>query len=416
VNDNREFSTPIKEKSWHLSLETMQHYPNTSSLDESTSRLLTFQDDMLCTGTSIGIDFEESEIPPLAYLQDESCIRIGMRNNSNERIRRNDDICCGKTILKNTVVASGTASGDADLRKMSSVSRSRSRWSTPQRSRNSKESKPLPKVESYTDTREAMDLRAATPGRTRRGDSIDMSKLRRQKSVDATPPLESGPTPVIDVALPEMVEKARDKSRPRLPGRSRPGVRTHRSGSFALRQFKENYNKTEKCRSKTMGEARMNETTIETNDTSSDDMSARGKPTLRSHCSMDGVSPHHSDVAAIAVTDDLEASFGSKGFVQSSESDWNGNKFNRVLVEVTPACLMPLCGIEETMNALHLDRIVHAECTSCDTFLACINAATMVLCPGCQTISPLESTSRAYHCSPILGFGLRVEDILAHVG
>ena len=215
-----------------------------------------------------------------------------------------------------------------------------------------------------------------------------------------------------------------------VPGRSRPGIRTHRSGSFALRQFKENYDQKHSHRCKTKAEARSQDSieneVIESTrrvDTVSENATGWVKPALRPYRSVDGSFRVQSDAKSlycpvetnsVAKNDDIPPR--SKGFHQSGMECNGANKFKRSMVEVAPGCSMFLCGIDETMNALHLDRILHAECSSCNTFLACINAASMVLCPGCQTVSPLESISHSYDCVPIMGIGLRVEDILAHVG
>lgn len=214
------------------------------------------------------------------------------------------------------------------------------------------------------------------------------------------------------------------------PSRSRPGIRTHRSGSFALRQFKENYDKKQNRRPKTKAEARLKDT-IENEITeasrSTDSVSNHSeewvKPALRPYRSVDrsfriqgdAKSTYCSEVTSSASkNDDLQ--LRSQEIDQRREFE-GGSKFKRSMVEVAPGCSMLFCGIDETMNALHLDRIVHAECSSCNTFLACINVAAMVLCPGCQTVSPIESTSisHSFDCAPVMGLGLRVEDILAHL-
>jgi hypothetical protein len=130
------------------------------------------------------------------------------------------------------------------------------------------------------------------------------------------------------------------------------------------------------------------------------------------HLQGDAKSLYSSGDAADEASD-VSSPFSTSGSDQRSKEFNGGTKFKRSMVEVAPGCSMLMCGIDETMNALHLDRIIHAECTSCNTFLACINIASMVLCPGCQTISPLESPGHSYDCVPIMGLGLRVKDILA---
>ena len=213
------------------------------------------------------------------------------------------------------------------------------------------------------------------------------------------------------------------------PGRLRPGIRTHRSGSFALRQFKENYDQKQNRRPKTKAEARFKKTieneVVVTNssfDSTSDHSEKWMKPALRPYRSAHGSFRSQVDAKCINSTDEISSACDKQSrsielpVDHSSTELAGGTDFKRSTIEVAPGCEMLFCGIDETMNALHLDRIIHVECTSCNIFLACINVASMVLCPGCQTVGPSGSTSHSVDCVPTIGLGLRVEDILAHVG
>lgn len=207
---------------------------------------------------------------------------------------------------------------------------------------------------------------------------------------------------------------------PQRPGRSRPGIRTHRSGSFALRQFKENYNQQQIQRPKTKAEARSNARTHEENTTTpsittmSENSAGWTKPALRQCRSEDSSFRRHCVAKPRTTEETNDVMFHRPTGVVSRTMEFDGTlKFKRTMVEVAPGYSMLMCGIDETMHALHLDRIVHVECSCCSTFLACINVASMVLCPGCQSVNPLESASHLYEGVPVMGLGLRVEDILA---
>lgn len=232
--------------------------------------------------------------------------------------------------------------------------------------------------------------------------------------------------------------KSASTTRPVPPGRSRPGIRAHRSGSFALRQFKENHQQqchqpTTRRHYKTKNEARSE---VEQNsvpcEVTSPNKSDWKKPALRLHRSMDGSfsvrstplkdretckSPTSQDDIRYVPPIPLQSSLPESTEIASSSKGidvgWNETAWDRPMIEVAPGFSLPMCGTAETMQALHLDRIVHVECKSCSVFLACINTAYMVLCPGCRSVSPMETVG--YNMSPTLGLGLRVEDILSQI-
>ena len=218
------------------------------------------------------------------------------------------------------------------------------------------------------------------------------------------------------------------------PERSRPGIRAHRSGSFALRQFKENHQQDVARRHyKTRHEARSEtDPGPEPSEVSSPTKSDWKKPALRLHRSMDGSFSVRSSEAKDTIprkpaSRQREISYVPPVPLQNTISEnvedissenafdagWNENAWDRPMIEVSPGFSLPMCGTKETMQALHLDRIVHVECTSCSVFLACINTAYMVLCPGCRSVSPIETSG--CNMSPTLGLGLRVEDILSQI-
>lgn len=97
-----------------------------------------------------------------------------------------------------------------------------------------------------------------------------------------------------------------------------------------------------------------------------------------------------------AASDD--ASFSS---VESQPS------FERKTVEVTPGQFVPLRGSEETMLALENGQVTSVTCIFCNIDLVVHAAASMIICPDCEMISPLgvdvDKTS--------LGLGLRRESL-----
>lgn len=90
--------------------------------------------------------------------------------------------------------------------------------------------------------------------------------------------------------------------------------------------------------------------------------------------------------------------------------------WHRTVVDVAPGCSVPLCGAEETMYAFQQECVVHTECTSCGSFLYCIDTASMVLCPTCRSISLVETDSSPRNVSERLGLGLTVEIVMEQSG
>jgi hypothetical protein len=65
--------------------------------------------------------------------------------------------------------------------------------------------------------------------------------------------------------------------------------------------------------------------------------------------------------------------------------------FHRVTIEVSPGVDAYLIGAEETLEAMAYNRLSNCACMICDNWLSCMDEASMVLCPDCYTISPVES-------------------------
>lgn len=94
-------------------------------------------------------------------------------------------------------------------------------------------------------------------------------------------------------------------------------------------------------------------------------------------------------------------------FLPRAEQNWH-----RAIVDVAPGYTVPLCGAEETRHAFRNDSVIHTECSCCNAFLYCIDDATMVLCPTCRSICPVEA-SFSTEC---LGIGLTVEQVMEEAG
>ena len=91
-------------------------------------------------------------------------------------------------------------------------------------------------------------------------------------------------------------------------------------------------------------------------------------------------------------------------------------EWRRSQIEVAPGYSVPLCGALETMYAFQKDWIVHTECTSCNAFLYCIDSASMVLCPSCRSISPVETNASNRNVQESLGLGLTIAHVMEELG
>jgi hypothetical protein len=379
---------------------------NIANLGESTSCLLTFEDDMFQNLSEIEYDdiTEVNKGKPRSLSSDRRRRVDGAGVTSNETTRQTNNK--PRRVIPGFLRREDSSdNGEYALPKRTNCSRSKSRDS--------------PKVSSPSVTSRAT---STVRPRNVEVDTIALSlspnsteNRLSMKNDDINDNLYSKP------ALTRATTGEICRQRPVPPGRSRPGVRTHRSGSFALRQFKENYQQTQQQRHyKKKSEARDVDTTTteastENSDTMCESTSNWERPPLTARRSVDGSFCIRGNTAAMTQVIDSNVEIIAVDRQQRGNIGSINTNFHRANIDVAPGCTMSLCGIDETMHALHLNRIIHAECTSCNIFLACIKVASMVLCPGCQTISPLECTNQSYDHIQLLGLGLRVEDILSNM-
>ena len=90
----------------------------------------------------------------------------------------------------------------------------------------------------------------------------------------------------------------------------------------------------------------------------------------------------------------------------------SGQYKDRKIVEVTPGKFYPLRGAEETMRALDYGQVVNVVCVFCGVDLVVHAAATMIICPECEMIAPLETEKETETTS--LGLGLRFQQTGGH--
>ena len=99
---------------------------------------------------------------------------------------------------------------------------------------------------------------------------------------------------------------------------------------------------------------------------------------------------------------------------------------NRNTIEIGDGVYVPLCGVQETLDALHGDLCTQSPCLLCENFLFHVESADMVLCPDCRSISPVavstptgRSSSSGKHSSSseesLVGMGLTVEYVVAEL-
>jgi hypothetical protein len=81
--------------------------------------------------------------------------------------------------------------------------------------------------------------------------------------------------------------------------------------------------------------------------------------------------------------------------------------WDRKQVELLPGYYVSLIGSEETWQAFCEDNVVTTECSSCQNFLYCKDTVSMVICPGCRVISPVDEAAGLG--TEMLGLGLTVE-------
>jgi len=82
---------------------------------------------------------------------------------------------------------------------------------------------------------------------------------------------------------------------------------------------------------------------------------------------------------------------------------------DRKMVEVTPGHFVPLRGTKETLEAVEMGQMTNTNCVSCDVALVVHAAASLVICPDCEMIAPLERGDTDDEITS-LGLGLKLED------
>lgn len=91
-------------------------------------------------------------------------------------------------------------------------------------------------------------------------------------------------------------------------------------------------------------------------------------------------------------------------------------QWSRTMVEIMPGHSVPMIGTSETIHAWDRNQCTDTTCVQCETFLYCIDSASMVLCPACRSISPVETAAAVTTSSQQelvnLGLGMTVEHIL----
>ena len=89
--------------------------------------------------------------------------------------------------------------------------------------------------------------------------------------------------------------------------------------------------------------------------------------------------------------------------------------FHRNLLEVG-SDLVPISGVEETSLAHKKGHTIDTACKECNTVLFCLETASMVVCPSCRCVSPLESYSKKQSIPTVdvhAGIGLPIDFVIA---
>ena len=89
--------------------------------------------------------------------------------------------------------------------------------------------------------------------------------------------------------------------------------------------------------------------------------------------------------------------------------------FHRNLLEVG-SDLVPISGVEETSLAHKKGHTIDTACVECNTVLFCLETASMVVCPSCRCVSPLESYSKKQSIPTVdvhAGIGLPIDFVIA---
>lgn len=89
--------------------------------------------------------------------------------------------------------------------------------------------------------------------------------------------------------------------------------------------------------------------------------------------------------------------------------------FHRNLIEVGND-LIPMSGVDETSRAHKKGHTVDTVCVECSTVLFSLESASMVVCPFCRCVSPIESYSNKKLLPTIevhAGIGLPIDYVIA---
>ena len=104
--------------------------------------------------------------------------------------------------------------------------------------------------------------------------------------------------------------------------------------------------------------------------------------------------------------------------------DMSHNEFD--MIEVADGVMLPLCGTNESLEAIYDGRVTIARCCCCRVNLHCIDKADLVVCPDCYVVSPVVADESGsdnseggcnnfdLHSSQynVVGLGFKTKDIL----
>jgi hypothetical protein len=82
------------------------------------------------------------------------------------------------------------------------------------------------------------------------------------------------------------------------------------------------------------------------------------------------------------------------------------------MLMVTPGQWMRLRGADETWHAIQRDYYEPCICIDCSTEMFCISDAWLVLCPRCQSISPLEDNVVTARREGGVGLGFTIDSLV----
>jgi hypothetical protein len=86
--------------------------------------------------------------------------------------------------------------------------------------------------------------------------------------------------------------------------------------------------------------------------------------------------------------------------------------WSRARVTLAPGKSTEMVGVQEALHAYQINHCNDTTCTHCETFLYCIDVASMVYCPSCQCISRVTNGDDRTKQGELLCIGLTVDTIL----